>query len=181
MKNYYSLLLSLLYVNCNNSLQNDEINNHDALLGGNLKKIEIILNKRNIGIEDYNQIIKDLDSLKQNEYEQIVHKITDKKISDFKNISNKEQCRDFESVLKPIIESIKSINKIQSKENESLQKTKLNHFVNIAINKEQDKNINNYEAYLNRKIHFNYFLPFNGTKHSVNKESNKTNNGFPVS
>ena len=48
--------------------------------------------------------------------------------------------------------------KIQNEKDKSLQKTQLNHFVNISINKEQDKNITNYGAYLNRKIQFNHFI-----------------------
>ena len=48
--------------------------------------------------------------------------------------------------------------KIQNEKDKSLQKTQLNHFVNISRNKEQDKNITNYGAYLNRKIHFNHFI-----------------------
>ena len=68
----------MLYIGCSNSVSNNEISNCDALWRNQCEDTKSKLNGK-IDIKDYNEIIKSLDSLKDDQYNSIITELLNKK------------------------------------------------------------------------------------------------------
>lgn len=68
----------MLYIDCSNSVSNNEISNCDALWRNHYEDTKSKLNGK-IDIKDYNEIIKSVDSLKDDQYNSILTELLNKK------------------------------------------------------------------------------------------------------